>query len=307
MRASETVILFLTYNNKDTIGKALDDLVSQEYSNYDLFIFDDFSTDGTYEICYDYAKKYNNIKLYRNDKNLGVLGNCSLSLNFLYNEIYKYSFFLWACPDDEWDKEYLKSCIQTLKENKSYVACQSYISVTYKKSQLSYVQKYETLMYNSPFRSIRKIFKHLDSNGFPLCYNQCIHSVIRSEFLYKLFPLENNRFINYLVCELSIVGLMVAYGGLIINEKILSTKNIYEPFEKLNPSDAFSIMKNNKINYFISSFKILRVIADGKIKNKFCLVYIFWRTLVFYVLQPPYIRLKIYIYEKFIKRLKNVK
>lgn len=36
---------FLTYNNKDTLVRALDSLVAQDYVNKELLIFDDCSTD----------------------------------------------------------------------------------------------------------------------------------------------------------------------------------------------------------------------------------------------------------------------
>ncbi len=305
MPNSKVLILLLTYNNAETIEKSLQDLINQSNIDFDLLIFDDFSTDKTFGICEQYSKKYNNIYIKKNQKNLGVIGNFRGALNFVKNIISAYEFFLWACPDDEWDKNYLEKCTLMLKENKDYVACQSYVNVFYQESQRNFVQKYNTLDSKSSFKEVGRIFDHLDENGNLLCYNQCIHSLIRVEFVYNLFPLKGDKFIEHLICELSIVGLMVAYGGLAIYPQALTIKNIYDQFENLNPQDPFTLLRKNKINYVISAFNIFSIMFDKDMKNNFLFLYIWWKNIIFYLVRPPYIKMKIFIYENFIRRIKN--
>ena len=45
------------YDNARTIRRALDSLLAQSYSGFRLIIGDDASTDGTTEICEEYAKR----------------------------------------------------------------------------------------------------------------------------------------------------------------------------------------------------------------------------------------------------------
>ncbi len=64
-----------TYNGSKFIKETLDSAISQTYNNLEIVITDDCSTDNTIEICYEYAKKDSRIKVYKNKKNIGLVGN----------------------------------------------------------------------------------------------------------------------------------------------------------------------------------------------------------------------------------------
>lgn len=67
----------ITYNHKPCIAKCLDSLLEQETDfGFIIRVFDDYSTDGTTEICREYAEKHpNKIFFYPTEKNLGVIEN----------------------------------------------------------------------------------------------------------------------------------------------------------------------------------------------------------------------------------------
>lgn len=62
-------VIMPTYNVKQYVGEAVESILNQTYENLEFVIVDDGSTDGTYEILIEYAKKDSRIKLYRNDTN----------------------------------------------------------------------------------------------------------------------------------------------------------------------------------------------------------------------------------------------
>ena len=64
----------LAYNQMDYIGQAIESVMCQRTDFFfELVIGDDFSTDGTREICEDFKKKYpDQIRLILNEKNLGI-------------------------------------------------------------------------------------------------------------------------------------------------------------------------------------------------------------------------------------------
>lgn len=67
------------YNCADTLEEAVDSIKNQTYSNWELIMFDDCSSDNTYQKALDIAKNDNRIKVYRNEKNLTLaptLNNC---------------------------------------------------------------------------------------------------------------------------------------------------------------------------------------------------------------------------------------
>lgn len=61
------------YNSENTIERAINSVINQSFKNIELIIVDDASQDKSFDICTEYAKKYNNIKIYRNNINQGPL------------------------------------------------------------------------------------------------------------------------------------------------------------------------------------------------------------------------------------------
>ena len=59
---------------------ALDCLLKQSYSNFELIISDDCSTDSTSRICREYAKKDSRINYIRQEKNMGALPNFNFGI-----------------------------------------------------------------------------------------------------------------------------------------------------------------------------------------------------------------------------------
>ncbi|MDE7136270.1 MAG: HAD-IIB family hydrolase, partial [Muribaculaceae bacterium] len=70
-------VLIITYNQHDTISRAIDSVLEQETDYpYEILIGDDGSTDGTRRICEEYASRYPNlIRLMPEAPNKGMLRN----------------------------------------------------------------------------------------------------------------------------------------------------------------------------------------------------------------------------------------
>src|SRR3989304_9744790 len=63
------------YNGEKFIKRAIDSLLVQTYSNFELIVSDNASDDSTWEILNRYAAKDKRIRLYRQEYNIGALGN----------------------------------------------------------------------------------------------------------------------------------------------------------------------------------------------------------------------------------------
>ncbi len=61
-----------SYNSEKYIGKTIDSVLAQTYTNWEMIIVDDCSTDKTCEIVLEYIRKDNRIKLFRQEKNAGA-------------------------------------------------------------------------------------------------------------------------------------------------------------------------------------------------------------------------------------------
>jgi len=65
-------IITPNYNCIRFISQTIDSVLSQTYTNWEMLIVDDCSTDGSYELSLGYAAKDNRIKVIRNEKNSGT-------------------------------------------------------------------------------------------------------------------------------------------------------------------------------------------------------------------------------------------
>ena len=66
-------ILMPVYNGSKWVKQTIDSILRQSYSNFELIISDDNSTDNTIDIIKDI--KDNRIKIFKNDTNLGYPSN----------------------------------------------------------------------------------------------------------------------------------------------------------------------------------------------------------------------------------------
>ena len=67
------------YNNERTLKSSINSILEQTYQDFELLIMDDNSTDKSYDILKEYESKDSRIRIFRNEKNLGL----TKSLNIL--------------------------------------------------------------------------------------------------------------------------------------------------------------------------------------------------------------------------------
>lgn len=69
-RNGKVSVIMGIYNCASTLPEAIDSILSQSYTNWELILCDDASTDQTYQIAESYQRQFpNKIKLLRNDVN----------------------------------------------------------------------------------------------------------------------------------------------------------------------------------------------------------------------------------------------
>ena len=79
-------IAIAAYNRAHLIGRTLDSLLQQTVQDFEILISDDASSDGTREVCERYAAADPRIVYYRNERRLGLGGNCSRVLSLCRGE-----------------------------------------------------------------------------------------------------------------------------------------------------------------------------------------------------------------------------
>lgn len=100
------------YNGEDFIAAALDSLLAQTYTDFELIISDNCSTDRTAEICAEYARTDPRVRFYRVEENQGASWNFSRVFELARGE-----YFRWAAHDDLVAPTYLERCVEALDSN----------------------------------------------------------------------------------------------------------------------------------------------------------------------------------------------
>lgn len=72
-------IVFPCYNHAQYLKECLDSILNQTYKNIEVIVLDDASTDNSYDIMKEYAKKDKRIKVLQNKKNEGCIASGNIA------------------------------------------------------------------------------------------------------------------------------------------------------------------------------------------------------------------------------------
>jgi glycosyltransferase involved in cell wall biosynthesis len=119
------------FNDVNFIEQSITSVVQQTFDDFILIISDDGSTDGSAEICKKYANQDDRIIYIRQEKNLGI----SRNMEFLLSQATT-KYFMWAGDDDLYAKDFVKTLIDLLENNKHVVSAFSICALIDEKNNI---------------------------------------------------------------------------------------------------------------------------------------------------------------------------
>ncbi len=149
-------VITVTFNREQFIREAIDSVLAQTFTDWEMVIVDDASTDNTERIVKDYIDGESRIKYFKNKVNLGIAKTRNRGLELARGE-----YIAPLDSDDIWlDVNKLKKQVEFLEINKDYSMLGGGIMRINEKSQP--IKKVLFPVYDS---LIRKII--LQFNPFP--------------------------------------------------------------------------------------------------------------------------------------------
>jgi glycosyltransferase involved in cell wall biosynthesis len=100
------------YNGERYLAEALEALLAQTYTDFELIISDNASNDATEEICRAYAERDERIRYIRQPVNIG----CDPNHHFVTEQA-RGKYFKWAADDDLYEPELLHRCVEALESH----------------------------------------------------------------------------------------------------------------------------------------------------------------------------------------------
>ncbi|MGH7450285.1 MAG: glycosyltransferase family 2 protein [bacterium] len=119
------------FNGENYLEETLKSILSQTYSDFELIISDNASTDNTQKICQDYAARDQRVRYFRNEENIGAARN--------FNRVFELSsgqYFKWAAHDDLIAPDYLQKCVKALAHDSSAILSQARVKIIDKDGQV---------------------------------------------------------------------------------------------------------------------------------------------------------------------------
>ena len=105
-------IVMPVYNVQDYLSKAIDSILAQTFSDFELILVDDFSPDQCGKICDDYAEKDTRIRVVHLEQNGGLSNARNQGLKQVCGE------YVWFPDSDDYVESYLlENVFQSLKRN----------------------------------------------------------------------------------------------------------------------------------------------------------------------------------------------
>jgi len=83
-------VLMTAYNRAPFISSSIESVLAQTFTDFELLIVDDRSTDGTLDIARDYERRDCRIRVVVNERNLGQFGNRNQAASLARGSLLKY-------------------------------------------------------------------------------------------------------------------------------------------------------------------------------------------------------------------------
>jgi glycosyltransferase involved in cell wall biosynthesis len=106
------------YNGERFLEESLSSLANQTFTDFEVVISDNASTDATEQICRDFARSDERFKYFRNEVNQGI----SYNWNRVF-ELASAPLFKWAAHDDICGVKFLESCVDVLNHDPGVALC----------------------------------------------------------------------------------------------------------------------------------------------------------------------------------------
>ena len=167
------------YNGENYLDQALDALLSQTFTDFELIVSDNASTDATAEICQRYASADSRIRYFRQPRNIGGSPNQDFVFQQSRGELFKL-----AAHDDLYGKELLERCVDVLDRHPEVVLCHA--DMAYVDGAGDLIERYDYTMATDSPSAPERFESLLYTSG-----GDDEYGVVRSDVLRRVRPLDS--------------------------------------------------------------------------------------------------------------------
>jgi glycosyltransferase involved in cell wall biosynthesis len=187
-------------NGKKVVGRCIESVLSQDFTDFELLIRDNVSDDGTIAMLQDYARSDPRIALSVNDVNVGSHENMRLVFQDARG-----TFFRWISADDWLEPGCLSDCVRALESRPDAIGVTTWFTI-HTADGSTRCEEYRGEFPTSPdparrFERMLWFFHAGDPKYDP------VYSMYRRERLARAHPLRPSERNDWLLsAELALIG-----------------------------------------------------------------------------------------------------
>lgn len=112
------------YNGERYLSEAIESVLAQTFTDFELVISDNGSTDSTRQLCEDFARRDDRVRYHRADVNRGGTWNFNRVVELAVGDLFR-----WAAHDDVMKPGYLEAVVAALDANPDAVLCHTRVEI----------------------------------------------------------------------------------------------------------------------------------------------------------------------------------
>jgi glycosyltransferase involved in cell wall biosynthesis len=187
-------------NGKDVVGRCIESVLSQDFTDFELLVRDNVSDDGTIAMLEDYARSDPRIALSVNDVNVGSHENMRLVLQDARGTLFR-----WISADDWLEPGCLSACVHALQSRPDAIGVTTWFTIHTSNGSARY-EEYRGEFPTSPdparrFERMLWFFHAGDAKYDP------VYGMYRRQHLGRAQPLRPSERNDWLLsAELALIG-----------------------------------------------------------------------------------------------------
>ena len=100
------------YNGENFLRQALDTVAAQTFTDFEVLLCDNASTDGTASICREYVERDSRFRYFPSETNRGASWNYNRALDMSQSP-----YLTWIAHDDRWRPTWLEKCVEAMESD----------------------------------------------------------------------------------------------------------------------------------------------------------------------------------------------
>lgn len=249
------------YNGEPFIRETLESLLMQTFTDFELIISDNASTDETETICRKYSEKDDRIRYVRQATNLGPYPNFEFVLHEAVGE-----YFMWAAADDLLKPTFIERLVSILDQDIMLCCVMSDVENIFdqpeKEPFISYLDDIRNEHVSESWKECRKrFFRNPTSNIF-----FCFYGLFRAEKI-KRAELNYHGLVKYAsASEVPFLAQMSLFGRIC---SISEPLKIYRRHaSSIYHEEQSRISTFDRLNGFVNvAYVLLRIVAASPLSS----------------------------------------